>query len=351
MADKGKKVFVALSGGVDSSTAAAILQRDGFDCAGVFMVTNDHAVAPQAKAERTAEKLGIKLYVLDLRKDFEQILDYFCSEYKQGRTPNPCVVCNRYIKFGKLWDFARANGAELLATGHYARILKSDDSIGLYAAADVTKDQSYALSMIDRNVLSHIVLPIGNYCKNETREMAGKLGLAVEQEPESQEICFIPNNDYIGVVEQRRPELVRRGDIVDGNGHRLGEHNGTHRFTIGQRRGLQVAMGRPYYVAKIDAESNTVTLGPKEEVMHRKLLATPVNWLTDEPRSAFRAKVKIRYRDSGAFATVSPQPDGVAVEFDEPVSAITPGQLAVFYVRQEDGERVAGGGWIQKADD
>jgi len=351
MADKGKKVFVALSGGVDSSTAAAILQRDGFDCAGVFMVTSDQAADAQAKAKRTAEKLGIKLYVLDLRKDFEQILDYFCDEYEQGRTPNPCVVCNRYVKFGKLWDFAQANGAELLATGHYARILKNNNSAGLYAAADVTKDQSYALSMIDRNVLSHIVLPIGNYCKNETREMAGKLGLAVEQEPESQEICFIPNNDYIAVVEKRCPQLVRKGDIIDSSGRVLGEHNGVHRFTIGQRRGLRVAMGEPYYVVKIDAESNTVTLGPKEEVMHSKLLATAVNWLTDEPRSCFRAKVKIRYNDDGADAAVSPQPDGVAVEFDEPVSAITPGQLAVFYVRQEDGERVVGGGWIEKAND
>jgi len=148
MADKCKRVFVALSGGVDSSTAAVILQRDGLDCAGVFMVTNDQAADAQAKAGRIAEKLGMKFYVLDLRKDFEQILDYFCGEYKRGRTPNPCVVCNRYIKFGKLWDFARANGAETLATGHYARILKNNNSAGLYAAADAAKDQSYALSMI-----------------------------------------------------------------------------------------------------------------------------------------------------------------------------------------------------------
>jgi tRNA-specific 2-thiouridylase len=348
---KRKKILVALSGGVDSSTAAAILQRDGLDCAGAFMVTSNQATVPQAKAKRMAERLGIKLYVLDLRKDFEQILDYFCGEYERGRTPNPCVLCNRNIKFGKLWDFARANGAELLATGHYARILKNNSSPGLYAATDTTKDQSYALSMIDRNILGHIVLPIGNYCKNETREMAAKLGLAVEEEPESQEICFIPDDDYIAIVEKSCPQIVRRGNIVDSNGRVLGEHNGVHRFTIGQRRGLSVAMGKPYYVVKIDAESNTVTLGPKEELMHSKLLATAVNWLTDEPRSAFRAKVKIRYNGDGADATVSPQPDGVVVEFNEPVPAITPGQLAVFYVQQDSGEKVVGGGWIERTND
>jgi tRNA-specific 2-thiouridylase len=345
-----KKVFVALSGGVDSSTAAALLRQSGFDCAGVFMVTNDRSADAQSKAGRTAEKLGMKLYVLDLRKDFEQILDYFCGEYRRGRTPNPCVLCNRRIKFGKLWDFAQANGAELLATGHYARILKDNNTTGLYAAADTAKDQSYALSMIDRNILGHILVPMGGYSKNETREMAAKLGLAVEQEPESQEICFIPNNDYIAAVEKRCPQLVRKGDIVDSSGSRLGKHDGIHRFTIGQRRGLRLAMGSRCYVVKIDAESNTVTLGPKEEVMHRKLLATSVNWLIDKPESCFRAKVKIRYNDNGTFAMVSPQDDVAVVEFDQPVSAITPGQLAAFYVRQENGDRVVGGGWIEKAD-
>jgi tRNA-specific 2-thiouridylase len=351
-----KKVFVALSGGVDSSIAAALLLQKGFDCAGVFMITSpaltkgwasDQTHDARADAEEVASKLGIKLYVLDLRSDFERVLDYFCSEYKQGRTPNPCVFCNRYIKFGKLWDFARKNGADFLATGHYARVIQHNDNIGLYEAANTAKDQSYALAMIDKDILPYVILPMGEYSKARTRELAAGLGLGNSERKDSQEICFIPDGDWIGFLEQRCPELVRKGNIVDSSGKVLGEHNGVHRFTIGQRRGLRVAMGVPYYVVKIDAESNTVTLGPKEQLLHRKLLATGVNWLTGEPVSAFRAKVKIRYNDEGASATVSPQGDNAVVEFDEPVSAITPGQLAAFYVQEGNTSRVVGGGWIE----
>ena len=343
-----KKVLVALSGGVDSSTAAALLRRDGFDCAGVFMMTNDSARHAQADAEAVAEKLGIRLHVLDLGEEFEQILDYFCSEYKKGRTPNPCVLCNRLIKFGKLWDFARSHGAHLLATGHYARVLRHHDNAGLYEAVDAAKDQSYVLAMIDKDVLPNVILPMGDYSKEQTRRMAAEFGLGTEHKAESQEICFIPDDDYIAVLEQRCPELVRKGSIVDSTGKILGEHSGVHRYTIGQRRGLRVAMGKPYYVTRIDADGNTVTLGPKEEVMHRKLWAIGANWLSEEPASPFRAKVKIRYNDAGASATVIPQENGATVEFDEPVSAITPGQLAAFYIQEAGQSRIIGGGWIDK---
>ncbi|HCO95690.1 MAG TPA: tRNA 2-thiouridine(34) synthase MnmA [Phycisphaerales bacterium] len=346
-----KKVFVALSGGVDSSTATALLKRDGYDCEGVFMITNDSAHHAQAEAEMVAGQLGIKLHVMDLRKDFERIIEYFCSEYKKGRTPNPCVFCNRYMKFSKLWEFAASHGARFLATGHYARVLNRDNDAGLYEAANFSKDQSYVLSMIDKDILPNIILPMGDYSKDQTRELAAKFGLGTAQSKESQEICFIPDDDYVAVLEQRCPELVRKGNIIDSSGKVLGEHNGVHRFTIGQRRGLRVAMGRPYYVTKIDAESNTVTLGPKEEVMHGKLQATGANWLTDEPVSPFRAKVKIRYNSKGALAMVAPQDNSVAVEFDEPVSAITPGQLAAFYVQEENNSRLIGGGWIDKVAD
>ncbi len=351
MVNSEKKVFVALSGGVDSSTAAALLLEAGFSCAGVFIITNDQSHHAQADAEDVAKRLGIKLYVLDLRSDFERIIDYFCSEYKKGRTPNPCVLCNRLIKFGKLWDFARDNGAQFHATGHYARILKANGQVGLYEAVNVAKDQSYALSMIDRGVLPNIILPMGCYSKGQTREMAAKFGLGTAQKAESQEICFIPDDDYVSMLEQRCPELVREGKIVSSDGNLLGEHSGVHRFTIGQRRGLRVAMGKPYYVARIDAESNTVTLAPKEEVVHRKLWVTGVNWLVDKPASSFRAKVKIRYNDSGASASVFPQGDTAIAEFDEPNLAITPGQLAVFYIEEGGNYRVVGGGWIDKAAD
>ena len=351
MIGDGNKVFVALSGGVDSSTATALLCRDGYDCEGVFMITNEEARHAQSEAEIVAGQLGIKLHVMDLREDFERILDYFCSEYRKGRTPNPCVFCNRYMKFSKLWDFARSHGARFLATGHYARILNRSSNVGLYEAANPSKDQSYVLSMIDKNMLPNIILPMGDYSKDQTREMATEYGLRTAQSKESQEICFIPDDDYVAVLEQRCPELVRKGNIVDSGGKVLGEHNGVHRFTIGQRRGLRVAMGKPYYVTKIDAESNTVTLGPKEEVMRKKLLATAVNWLIDEPVLPFRAKVKIRYNSKSVFATVTPQDNSVAVEFDEPVSAITPGQLAAFYIQEKKNNRLIGGGWIDKVPD
>jgi tRNA-specific 2-thiouridylase len=343
-----KTIFIALSGGVDSSTAAALLHREGFDCTAVFMLTNDGARHAQSDAEAVAEILRIRLHVLDLREDFEQILDYFCSEYRQGRTPNPCVLCNRLVKFGKLWDFARSQGAQFLATGHYARILRDNNNVGLYEAVNPVKDQSYVLAMIDKDVLPNILLPMGEYSKEQTRQMAMAFGLGTEQHEESQEICFIPDDDYVAVLEQRCPELVRKGDIVDSTGKVLGEHTGVHRYTIGQRRGLRVAMGEPYYVTKIDAASNTITLGPKEEVMFRKLRAIGTNWLDEEPASPFRAKVKIRYNDKGASATINPQDCGVIVEFDEPISAITPGQLAAFYSQETGRSKVIGGGWIDK---
>jgi len=351
MADRKNKVFVALSGGVDSSTAAALLLEAGFDCAGIFMVTCDTSQNAQTNAEAVARKLGIELHVLDLRQDFECILDDFCSEYKRGRTPNPCVLCNRDIKFGKLWDFARDNDADMLATGHYARILRLDGQVGLYQAADPAKDQSYALSMINKDILRHVILPLGGHSKDQTRKLAVKFGLGTEKRKESQETCFIPDDDYVTLLERRCPDLARVGKIVDSKGNLLGEHSGTHRFTIGQRRGLRVAMGKPYYVVKIDAQSNTVTLGPKKEVMHSKLFATEANWLIDEPKAPFRAIVKIRYNDSGAAAMASPQENGIVVEFDEPNLAITPGQLAAFYVQNKAGSKVLGGAWIDKVID
>jgi tRNA-specific 2-thiouridylase len=351
MIAKRKKVLVALSGGVDSSIAAALLLDAGFECTAVFMITSDRAKNAQDDAQVIAGKLGIKLHILDLRQDFEHILDYFCSEYRKGRTPNPCVFCNRYIKFGRLWDFARDNSADLFSTGHYARILRVNGAVGLYQATDPAKDQSYALSMINKDVLPHIILPLGAHSKAQTLQLSARFGLGTEQKEESQEICFIPNDDYVTVLEQRCPQLSRPGKIVDSSGNVLGEHNGVHKFTIGQRRGLQVAMGRPHYVVKIDAETNTVTLGPKEEVMHKRLLATEANWLTTEPKSPFRATVKIRYNNGGAAAKVTPQENSVVVEFDEPNLAITPGQLAAFYVQQTNGSRVIGGAWIDNVID
>ncbi len=350
MPGKRKKVFVAISGGVDSSTAAALLLQRGYDCAGVFMITHDRAEKARQQAEQAAKQLGMDFYVLDVRKEFAAILDYFCSEYRQARTPNPCVLCNKQIKFGRVWDFAAQNGADLLATGHYARVIGEPDDLGLYAAADEAKDQSYALAMIDRSILQHIILPMGDYTKQQTREIARSLGLCTAESEESQEICFVPDNDYAGLLERLWPQVVRKGHIVDSAGRVLGEHDGIHRFTIGQRRGAKVAMGKPWYVVRLNAEDNTVTLGPKEEVMHKQLMATAVNWLIDGPAQPFHAKVKIRYNGTGADATVAPMGPEALVEFDKPVWAITPGQLVVFYIRCNGSRRVAGAGWINGPD-
>ncbi|MHC5075341.1 MAG: tRNA 2-thiouridine(34) synthase MnmA, partial [Planctomycetota bacterium] len=294
MLNPNGKVLVAMSGGVDSSTTAALLLEKGYQCSGVFMITNDSFEDAHLHAENVAQKLNIKLNVLDLREDFVQILDYFCNEYSQGRTPNPCVVCNRLIKFGKLWDFASRQGADFLATGHYARILKNTDEFSLYKGIDNLKEQSYFLAMVKKQVLKHILLPMGEYTKEKTRQLSEQFQLGCEKRQESQEICFLPKN-WSNELEERHPELVRNGNIVDSSGTVLGQHQGIHRFTIGQRRGLGVAMGQPHYVTKIDAANNTVTLGPKEQVMHHRLMANQINWLIDKPESSFRGIVKIRY--------------------------------------------------------
>lgn len=349
MADNRQKVLVALSGGVDSSTAAAVLLRDGFDCAGVFMITSDYSQNSQLQAETVAKELGIELFVLDVRGEFREIIDYFCGEYRAGRTPNPCVVCNRDIKFGRLVEFASSRGFDALASGHYARVLKTDGRAGLYTSVDIRKDQTYALAMIAKDVLQYVLFPMGAYSKERTRQAAADFGLSTAGRAESQEICFVKGRDYAALLEELCPEIAVAGSVIDGTGRVLGEHRGIHRFTIGQRRGVGIAMGTPYYVVKIDAANNTVTLGPKTKAMYKRLAATGVSWLTAEPVSAFEAEVKIRYNSRAAKATVFPEGGRAVVEFDKPVWAITPGQLAVFYIREGLNTRVAGAGWIEKA--
>ena len=349
MSAKKNKVFVALSGGVDSSTAAALLIQQGYDCQAVFMSTSDLSANAQSDAVKMAKILGIKLHLLDMRAEFAKVLTYFSDEYARGRTPNPCVFCNRYIKFGKLWEFAKQNQADFFATGHYAKIIKHEKDYGLYEAAAKKKDQSYVLSMIKKQVLPHILLPLADISKDQTIEIAKRLNLHIEGRKESQEICFIPDDDYVTAIEQLCPDLARSGNIIDSNGSILGHHHGIHRYTIGQRRGLKVAMGVPFYVTKIDVENNTVTLGPKQQVMHKTFKATDCNWLIDEPSKSFRAKVKVRYNSPGSMAKVDVEGRSVFVEFDKPVSAVTPGQLAAFYIDDEFGCRIAGAAWIDSA--
>lgn len=347
----GEHVFIAVSGGVDSSVSAALLQRQGYKCTGFFMITHDQAHAARADAQRVCDQLGLELHVLDLRRDFQCVVDYFCETYGCGQTPNPCVYCNRAIKFGVLWDYARSHGADFIATGHYAAIRSHHGKPALATAHDPARDQSYVLSMIRRDVLGHILFPMADITKDRVRQIAGELKLITQHKKDSQEICFIPDNDYIARLRQWRPDIGGPGKVVDTAGNVLGEHDGIHRFTIGQRRGLGIALGKPAYVVRIDAATATVTLGSKEDLLSGSLRVGDFNWLIDPPTKPFPAKVKIRYNHKGSPATVRPdaeRPDRAEIAFDRPVSAVTPGQAAVVYIGYGGGWIVAGGGWIQQ---
>ncbi|MCH9023460.1 MAG: tRNA 2-thiouridine(34) synthase MnmA [Planctomycetes bacterium] len=363
---KREKILVAMSGGVDSSVTAALLQEQGYDCLGVFMclgsAESDHtgqhgccSPADARDAKEVAHQLGIEFEVLNFQKDMDQIVDYFVHEYSRGRTPNPCIQCNNRLKFGKLMDYADIVGAQFVATGHYARIEQTNGHRHLHRAADNSKDQSYVLFGMDRDTLQRAMFPLGRFPKDQVRDMAQRYGLSqVQAKPDSQDICFVPDHNYSRLLERRRPELVRTGDVVDKEGHVLGQHNGIHNFTTGQRRGLGVALGKPAYVVEINAAQNQVVLGNREDLLSRRMVVKNVNWLIDPtPTEPFSATVQIRYNHRGAPGKVSPPDDStsnrdqVLVDFDQPVSAITPGQAAVFYDKDE---RVIGGGWIHHGD-
>ena len=352
-----KKVLVAMSGGVDSSTTAGLLLQQGYDVTGFFMQlgqnrgsSSDQDIA-EADARKVADKLGIELIAVDYRSEIEKVIEYFVSEYKAGRTPNPCVMCNRRLKFGKIVDFAIDQGFDFVATGHYARIEDGPAGKRLRRGADMGKDQSYSLFGMGSDRLQRVILPTGHYNKDETRQIAKDMGLPVHAKSDSMEICFVPNDDYIALLAERAPELDRPGDVINAEGKVLGHHNGIHRFTIGQRKGLGIPLGEPAYVIKLDAETNTVVLGNKEQAHSPELFARDMVWLTPEPpREPFKSLVQIRYNNRpGKPATIIPIWDGdtytdrIKVEFDEPALAVTPGQAAVIY----DGEYVTAGGWIE----
>ncbi len=354
------RVVLAMSGGVDSSVAAYLLKEQGYEVIGLFMRTGVHGPeddSPARKkgccsaldagdARRVADRLDIPFYALDFEREFGRIMDYFADEYIAGRTPNPCVVCNNWLKFGKLWAYGKQLQADYVATGHYARVRHDGARHELLRAADPAKDQSYVLFGIRREVLPHLLFPIGGYRKEEVRTLARRAGLGVAEKPDSVEICFVPDNDHTAFVRQRRPGLDTGGPIVDTSGNVLAAHDGIERFTVGQRKGLGFAAGSRRYVLEVLPDTRTVVVGEREELLSTGLLALGVNWLIDAPEGPLTCTAKIRYRNAGSMATVVPLADGGArVEFAEPQSAVTPGQAVVFY----DGDRVLGGGWIERA--
>jgi tRNA-specific 2-thiouridylase len=296
-------------------------------------------------ARRVADRLDVPFYALDFEAEFDGVIDYFADEYLAGRTPNPCVVCNSRLKFGRLWSYGRQLEADYIATGHYAQTVRRGDEAELHRAADPEKDQSYVLFGLRRSVLPRVLFPVGGYRKEQVRALAREAGLAVADKPDSVEICFVPDGNHAALIRRRRPEHSTAGRIVDTAGHVLGEHDGIERFTVGQRKGLGVAGPGRRYVLRIVPGDNEVVLGEREELLSDSLTATDVNWLLESPPAGpLACRAKIRYRHAPAAATVTALPGGGArVDFAEPQSAVTPGQAVVFY----DGECVLGGGWIQ----
>jgi tRNA-uridine 2-sulfurtransferase len=353
-----KRVIVAMSGGVDSSVAAYLLKQQGYEVIGLFMRTGAHqpeGSTPSHKkgccsaqdagdARRVADHLDIPFYALDFESDFDRIIDYFADEYLAGRTPNPCVVCNTWLKFGKLWSYGKQLQADFVATGHYARIIQGTDGLELHRGIDHDKDQSYVLFGLERSLLPHLLFPIGGFHKDQVRELAREAGLGVHDKPDSVEICFVPNGDHAELIRRRRPEHATSGRILDTAGSVLAEHDGIEQFTIGQRKGLGFAAGERRYVLRIVPENNTVVVGDREELLAPGLIASRVNWLIEAPPHSIECLVKIRYRHKPAPAMVTSLPDqGARVNFQERQSAVTPGQAVVFY----DCDRVLGGGWIE----
>ncbi|MFA5165099.1 MAG: tRNA 2-thiouridine(34) synthase MnmA [Candidatus Omnitrophota bacterium] len=343
-----KRVVVAMSGGVDSSVAAFLLKEQGFEVIGLTMrlwADNRRAVAD---AKRVAAKLGIPHHVIDLRREFERdVIRYFCSEYIKGRTPNPCVVCNRMIKFGKLLEKAKMLGADLLATGHYARIGRDAASARFYIrqAADKSKDQSYFLFDLGQRQLARLSFPLGELEKSEVKRIAKSAGLkAVQDKPESQDICFITRKGYREFISGR-VKGIRPGRVVDTRGKYMGTHKGIAFYTIGQREGLGIAAGKPIYVVKLNPRRNEVVVGDAAEVKGRELTAKNIRWMYRAGLSRpVRAQAKIRYNHWKSACRITPLSSRrVKAVFDEPQHAITPGQALVVY----DGEKILGGGWIE----
>ncbi len=350
-----KRVVVAMSGGVDSSVAAALLKRQGYEVIGISMQLWDNSgddshgtccsIDDIHDARRVAGDIGIPHYVLNLEEEFSRyVVDYFVDSYLKGETPNPCLKCNEHLKFDILLRKAIELEADYLATGHYARIVY-DEREGRYRllkGVDHSKDQSYFLFTLTQRELSLLIFPVGSMTKSEVRAIAGEMGLRVAEKRDSQEICFVPHGDYGAFVSERAGSYIE-GDILY-NGRVVGRHSGIHRYTIGQRRGIGVAIGSPVYVTGLDTRTGRLFVGDEEDLFSYGLKAYAVNWVGSAPDRGFRAYSRIRYRHQGVGSTVYLEDDGIRVFFDEPQRAVTPGQAVVLY----DGEEVVGGGWIKE---
>jgi len=350
-----------MSGGVDSSVMAALMIDAGYDVIAVTMRLGNHdtveydsekpnccSLEGVEDARYAAMQLGIPFYAVNHEDQFRQsIVDYFVDEYTVGRTPSPCVICNQELKFGTLVDLADQLDCEYIGTGHYAKI-EQDPETGRYLlrkGSDLKKDQSYFLFSLTQSQLKRAIMPLGSLNKEAVRDIARRYKLKTAEKPESQELCFIADDDYKRFLKDRIPEQIQKGEIVDQNGEKLGHHKGIPFYTVGQRRGLGIAVGEPIYVTGIKTETNTIVVGQADELLRQSMIVNQLNWIPFENLAEpIRAQIKIRYRDQGEMATVTPTVDGkVKVIFDQPRRAIAPGQAAVFYAQ----DLVIGGGWIE----
>lgn len=359
----GKKVVVGMSGGVDSSVAAYLLKQQGYDVIGVTMqIWQDEDQFTQAEsggccglsavddARRVADRLEIPYYVMNFKREFKKnVMDYFTAEYLKGRTPNPCIACNRYVKWESLLQRSLEIGADYIATGHYARVEQlSNGRYAIRNSVTAAKDQTYALFNLTQKQLSHTLMPVGDYIKDEIRAIAEDIGLMVAHKKDSQEICFIPDNDYAGFIDRECGEMVPPpGNFVSVDGEILGRHKGITHYTIGQRKGFGIAFGYPVFVTEIRPETNEIVLGSDKDVYTNRLYANQLNFMAlSDIEEPVRLKAKIRYSHAGSCCTVRRTgADEICCEFEEPVRAVTPGQAVVLY----DGDYVAGGGVITHA--
>lgn len=353
------RVVVGMSGGVDSSVAAYLLKEQGYEVIGVTMqIWQDEDLAVQQEnggccglsavddARRVAADLGIPYYVMNFKQEFkEHVIDYFIEEYIQGRTPNPCIACNRYVKWESLLARSLAIGADYIATGHYARVVELPNGrFTLRRSATLEKDQTYALYNLTQEQLGRTLMPVGEYAKEEVRRIAEEIGLQVASKPDSQDICFVPDGDYASYIEENVQVRIPEGNFVTSDGTILGRHKGITHYTVGQRKGLGLALGYPAFVLEIRPETNEVVIGTKEESMTCMLRADRLNFMSVEDLTEpLRVFTKIRYNHKGAWCTIEKTgTDEVTCTFEEPQRAVTPGQAVVFY----DGEYVLGGGTI-----
>ncbi len=342
-----EKVLIGMSGGVDSSVCAVLLKERGFTVGGVTLNLNDSFNTDNIKdAAKVCERLSVPHFSIELKEEFKQkVIDNFIDEYICGRTPNPCIVCNKYIKFGKMLEIARQNGYGKIATGHYAQIEKREDGRYLLKKAeDKTKDQTYVLYCLSQEQLSAIEFPLGALSKPEVRAIAEKENLINAQKKDSQDICFVPDGDYAAFIERTSGYISQKGDYLNINGQKIGEHQGVIHYTIGQRKGLNIAFGKPVFVISKNAEQNTVVLGESENLFYNKVLVENTNFIPfDNLENEMRVTAKLRYSQKEQDAVIRPLENAkVLVEFCEPQRAPSPGQAAVFY----DGDYVVGGGVI-----